>query len=147
MMRPRKFICRLLGEVDALEQRPRQPSEDQNAKKPLAIPESQWKWEGRAGHFICADRCCFRLTTTVGMHRVSTVGCYHPRSDESEEPHSIGCDRLYETMVFALDADGDVSEWTELDFAGYNVEGKAAAGHLAMCRKWADPDTAAREDA
>lgn len=100
------------------------------------IPESQWVWHGTAGHFICSDRCCFRLHTTVGAYRVSSVGCYHPRDSEGE-PHTIGCDRLYETMVFELDENGLPKSWGEIDSAGYNIEADAEHGHLEMCRKWA----------
>jgi hypothetical protein len=58
----------------------------------------------------------------------------------------VGCDRKYETMVFRAgetcarpgcncglpEIDG-----SEVDFAGYNVAGDAAAGHLRLCRKYA----------
>jgi hypothetical protein len=97
-----------------------------------------WVWHGTPGHFIGAYSCCFRLHTTVGRYRVSSVGCYHPYDDRSGEPHEIGSQRLYETMVFENDGPGGEPEsWSELDSDAYNDEAAAEAGHLAMCRKWA----------
>jgi hypothetical protein len=94
------------------------------------IDMSNWKWFGHAGHFICADKCRFHLTTKVGKYLVSTVGEYWPERVVREihaEVHDkkwfaenrnlkgdyfdhaymkkfgfeeIGCDRKYETMVF-----------------------------------------------
>ena len=89
-----------------------------------------WEWFGHAGHFICADKCRFHLTTKVGKYLVSTVGEWWPERS-SREVHAkvhdaawltanahrrgddfdfqymkrfgfeeIGCDRKYETMVF-----------------------------------------------
>jgi hypothetical protein len=60
----------------------------------------------------------------------------------------IGAGRKYETMVFRTtgkrceDAEcgcglPEVSEWSELDFDGYNRQGDARRGHYAMCEKWA----------
>jgi hypothetical protein len=65
---------------------------------------------GTPGHFICADRCCFRLHTQVNGpngYRVSTVGCYHPAWVDQREakgrPEPVGGHgRLYETFVFRL---------------------------------------------
>jgi hypothetical protein len=98
--------------------------------------ETDWTWHGTAGHFIAHRSCCFRLHTTVGPFRVSSVGCYHP--SDSATPHEIGSGRLYETMVFKNDGpDGDPESWSEIDSAAYNDEAAAEIGHLAMCRKWA----------
>lgn len=89
-----------------------------------------WKWFGHAGHFICADKCRFHLTTKVGKYLVSTIGEWWPERG-SREIHArvydadwlaknvhlkgnefdfaymkkfgfetIGFDRKYETMVF-----------------------------------------------
>lgn len=55
----------------------------------------------------------------------------------------IGAGRKYETMVFkaqkskALCCVWEQESGSELDFEGYNDAGMAAAGHLAMCKKWA----------
>ena len=103
-----------------------------------------WKWHGRPGHFICADDCCFRLHTTVGRYRVSSVGCLHHKGDESGKPQNVGAGRLYETMVFPLDADGEVVEWSEIDSDAYNDEAAAEAGHIRMCEKWSRAALAAR---
>lgn len=59
----------------------------------------------------------------------------------------IGWDRTFETMVFLagkICAEKGCAcglptiEGSELDFAGYNEAGAAAAGHLRLCRKWAE---------
>lgn len=90
----------------------------------------QWEWFGSPGHFICADKCRFHLTTKVGKYLVSTVGELWPERGLREihakiyDPQwfkanvslkcdyfdaaymerfgfeDIGCDRKYETMVF-----------------------------------------------
>lgn len=95
-----------------------------------------WIWHGTAGHFVAQRSCCFRLHTTVGRYRVSSVGCYHP-GDGTGPAHEIGSGRLYETMVFENDGpDGTPESWSEIDSAAYNDEESAEAGHLAMCHKW-----------
>jgi len=38
------------------------------------IPQSEWKWFGNAGHFICSRDCQFHLCTQVGKFLISTVG-------------------------------------------------------------------------
>lgn len=111
-----------------------------------------------AGHFIAASSCRFYRTTDVGGWRISTVGDYHPECPPSmpkhlawneDVPQEVGLNRLYETMVFPL---GDklcgcgcgapeVSNWSERDFAGYNSEASAIAGHEAMVEKWAATPT------
>ena len=90
---------------------------------------------GTAGHFIAADRCCFRRHTSVGVCRVSTVGCYHPISRDAE-PEEVGFRRLYETMVFVNDSDGQPVSWTEIDSDGYTTEDEAQAGHEAVVAKY-----------
>lgn len=95
---------------------------------------ARWKWFGKPGHFICADKCRFHLATKVGKYLVSTVGEYWPERG-SREIHAkvhapdwlaanrhllgdtfdtayfkqfgfetIGCGRTYETMVFRAGA-------------------------------------------
>lgn len=139
------------------------------ARRP--IDQSQWKWFGNAGHFICSPWCRFHLCTQVEEYLVSTVGEYVPDSEAREifaecrnvklkgrgearladymqkiGFEDIGCGRKYETMVFVAgkpcDADGcncglPSITGSELDMAGYNDAGAATAGHLAMCKKWA----------
>lgn len=96
-------------------------------KKPVLVHH------GMAGHFIGSRNCCFRLHTTVrGKWRVSTVGCYHR---EGEAPREVGCDRLFETMVFKI-VRGRV-DYTEIDMLGYNTAPAAEAGHAAMVAKYA----------
>jgi len=60
----------------------------------------------------------------------------------------IGYHRMFETMVF--DTTGEVCTDiecacglpkiipTDIDFDAYNTAGDAAAGHMAMCKKWAN---------
>lgn len=101
------------------------------------------KWFGKAGHFICADRCLFHLTTTVcdGAFLVSTVGEYYPLR-AGDTPQEIGCDRMYETMVFRAGAECPCGcgqpqiDGMELDMHGYNDAKSATEGHMAMCEKW-----------
>jgi hypothetical protein len=112
----------------------------------VAIDRSDWKWRGMPGHFICADMCCFRLHTTVGEYRVSSVGCYHPGHDESGQPHEIGSGRLFETMVLRNLAADDF-DTSELDVDAYNTAEDAEAGHLRMCLKWQERQNLAAEHA
>lgn len=101
------------------------------------IAENDWIWHGKPGHFVAAYACCFRLHTTVGKYRVSTVGCYHPADDPQGEPHEVGSGRLYETMVFQNASHGEPDEWCELDSAAYSTDDEAENGHYVMCGKWA----------
>lgn len=96
---------------------------------------TQRVYHGTAGHFIGAERCCFRLHTSVGKFRVSTVGCYHPLHSH-DVAVEIGHGRMYETYVFDLGEDGEPVAWQEIDSAGYNDAAAAAAGHEAMVRKY-----------
>lgn len=91
------------------------------------IPESEWRWFGSAGHFICGDDCRFHLCTLIGDVLVSTVGEYLPpegfqsiladsrgvtltgRGDASRADYmdkvgyeDIGYGRKYETMAFRV---------------------------------------------
>jgi len=71
-------------------------------------------YRGWPGHFICANRCVFRLNTLVEYGKraivVSTVGLlkYH---ENDKEFANIGCDRLIETMAFESLYD----EWNDAD--------------------------------
>lgn len=87
--------------------------------------KENWIWMPHPAHFICGERCGFKLATYVGNYIVSTVGEYLP--DETvREVHAnvrgitldgvgderlfdfikkcgyfdIGVHRKYETMVF-----------------------------------------------
>jgi hypothetical protein len=96
----------------------------------MAIPESEWRWFGHAGHLIVARNCQFHLCTQIGDFLVSTVGEYVPdepvreilcdvrgiilegRGDDRLADfmrkvgyEEIGFGRTYETMVFRA---GDV---------------------------------------
>lgn len=106
----------------------------------MSIPESEWVWCGFAGHFGASDACRFHLNTRVGNYRISTVGDYHPH-DEAE-PQPIGVGRLYETYVFHVRGigEGRVTRWNEIEADSYNDAETAEAGHLAMCRKYAEAE-------
>jgi hypothetical protein len=89
----------------------------------MTIPQSEWRWFGSPGHFICARDCRFHLCTQIGAVLVSTVGEYFPgesvreilansrgvvlngRGDEREADYmtklgyeDIGFNRKYETI-------------------------------------------------
>ncbi|MGD0052596.1 MAG: hypothetical protein ABSD03_12405 [Vulcanimicrobiaceae bacterium] len=49
-----------------------------SARESAVVPVSEWRWFGRAAHFICAGWCRFHLATEVGDFVVSTVGEYLP---------------------------------------------------------------------
>ena len=133
--------------------------------------KSKWIWMPHAGHFICGHMCRFRLNTYVGRYIISTVGeMWSERSSREihaqvhdsnwlrENRHlkgdyfdaaymnrfgyqEIGCDRLYETMVFhAKKSDAKCCPWemsgSEIDFEGYNKPEDAFTGHMKLCKKW-----------
>jgi hypothetical protein len=114
-----------------------------NPKERVVVRD--WKWFGTPGHLIVAASCRFHLCTQVGKYLVSTVGEYYPDRNQTK-PEEIGCDRLYETMVFEAGepcaAKGcgcglpDISG-RDLECAGYNRRGDANEGHLKMCEKYA----------
>lgn len=45
-------------------------------------------------------------------------------------------DHGYETMVFASDENGNVTDWTDLDVKRYPNASVASRGHTDMCLKW-----------
>ena len=92
------------------------------------IPQSDWRWYGKAAHFILGSLCRFHLATLIGEYMVSTVGEYVPDAPVREilaDSRGIvlegrgdarvaswmeqngyeklgGGDRTYETMVFRV---------------------------------------------
>jgi hypothetical protein len=131
------------------------------------MKKDKWVWMPHAGHLIVGRDCQFHLNTCVGNYLVSTVGEYWPDylvreiiaqtkgvtlegiGDAREVDflqkcgyESIGCDRLYETMVFKAKKAEDkccpytAETFTELDMQGYNTAGEAYQGHLDLCKKW-----------
>lgn len=112
-----------------------------------AIPESEWRWFGHAGHYIVARSCLHHLHTRVGNFRISTVGDYRYPHDASTATE-VGFDRLYETYVFRLDGEcaqcdppchqGEVADWCEIDSLPANDATAAEANHMALCRKYAE---------
>lgn len=74
------------------------------------IPESEWKWHGLAGHFICADKCIFRLHTTVGRYKISTVGAMYRDLFGKRVLEEVGVQRHYETYVFDIESEESLLE-------------------------------------
>jgi hypothetical protein len=94
-------------------------------------------YTGMPGHFIAARQCCHHITTRInGKWLVSTVGCYHPLGHDDDPAEPIGYKRMYETMVFAIGEDGEISDWSELECKGYQGAEAADAGHEALCQKY-----------
>lgn len=100
----------------------------------MPIPQSEWRWFGKAAHLIVGNDCRFHLATLVGDFMVSTVGEYIPDAPVREilaesrgivlegkgdyrraswmkqaGVEQIGFNRTYETMVFRVRL-GDVCE-------------------------------------
>ena len=106
------------------------------------IVESDWKWYGFPGHFICTYMCDFRLCTQVGDYLISTVGGMH---NEGEDWKDVGLGRKFETMVFKVGemcrAEGcncgkPEIDGSELDMLGCNTPGEAQANHIKLCQKY-----------
>ena len=84
---------------------------------------------GFAGHFCASDSCRFIRHTHVAKWCISTVGdCHFAR--EPDVQAAIGCNRTHETMVFVSEG------YTEIDYAPYNTDDDAAAGHEAMVERY-----------
>jgi hypothetical protein len=99
-----------------------------------------------AGHFICGDRCAFRLNTYVPTgYIVSTVGelRIRPGDDEPWQPLGADKDSLYETMVFkARPSERACCPWRmgdahELDGERYATADEAYRGHMRYIEKYA----------
>lgn len=116
-------------------------------KQRKKIPPQDWVWYGRAAHFVGAYMCRYRLTTLVGEYIVSTVGdmrISRTGRDADEKQEKIGCDRLYETMVFKAGAacncgcgERRIDSGREIDYAPSNSDTEARANHMRLCRKYA----------
>jgi hypothetical protein len=112
------------------------------------VAKKDWVWMGRPAHFICADRCHFRMATYIPASSVivSTVGDYDPGESASKilgkkRPVDIGFGRKYETFVFKAYAAKDCDcpyhiEPSEIDTLPANDGKTANANHYAMCEKW-----------
>lgn len=90
---------------------------------------------GQPGHFCDAKHCRWHLHTHVGPYCVSSVGDYWPKG--ATAPEMVGWKRLYETMVFRLDAEGEAANYAALDCAAYNTRDDANAGHAREVERWA----------
>jgi hypothetical protein len=99
-----------------------------------------WIWFGYPQHLCVRQKCRFHLSTDVGEYIVSTIGSYFP--DPDGEMEEVGLDRFFETFVFPNEGPNPcgccVSIGDEVDATGYNSEAEAQAGHMEMCRKWAE---------
>lgn len=103
------------------------------------IDPKDWIWKGTPGHYILANRCCFRLHTQIGQFRISTVGCCH----ESLNDYYNGVvlpvtgNFVYETQVFLTDEKGMPVEWANpLVSEGCNEEKDAINSHNIQCYKY-----------
>jgi len=100
--------------------------------------KENWIWMPHAGHLCVSNDCRFRLNTYVGKYIVSTVGEYFI----GDKVREIGCNRLYETMVFKAVKTKHVCCPYEaliadcVDFDGYDSDEDAYKGHLKLCKKW-----------
>lgn len=105
----------------------------------------KWEWLGHPGHFIAADKCLFRLHTHVGAgavrYCVSTVGDFYM----GKEAGPIGFNRMFETMVFRLDASGG-HDGKNIDFRGYMHASSANDGHVDLCQRWHSRAVASNHD-
>jgi len=111
------------------------------------MKKEKWIWMPHPAHFICGFECRFRLATYVGKYIVSTVGEMEPSKgyidwNKDAEFEPIGCNRLYETMVFKAERNKGkcgckyIITGGEVDFRGYNNPEEAYKGHMKLCRKW-----------
>ena len=105
--------------------------------------DSQITWMPHAGHFICGERCQFRLNTHVNGFIISTVGEFVPVSKmDGAAFEEIGYKRLYETMVFKAKKSKHgccayvQKNGNNIDFAGYNKPTDAYNGHMKFIRKY-----------
>ncbi|MCP3684722.1 MAG: hypothetical protein GY861_18800 [bacterium] len=106
------------------------------------LDRKEWIYRGWAGHFLCSNRCSFRLHTLVGKYKVSTIGAYYMRdiyANPIGDMQQVGLDRHYETMVFVGD-----DNFSNIDFNCFKHEGtpeesdeKANKMHDEMCVKYA----------
>lgn len=106
------------------------------------IPESEWIWQGHAGHPIVAAKCRFHLATRIGAFLISTVGEYHPTGQKTMERLGAGDESFYETFVFKAGGTMEcgcavMADPCEVEGVRYATASKATEGHLAMCRKYA----------
>lgn len=108
---------------------------------PCAIPESEWKWYGYAGHFIGGKSCAYHLSTRIGGYLVSTVGDYYSHNGVRT---TLGAskDSWFETMVFPCAGEeptGDpiINDWSSIDGERYAESLDAENGHYRYCKKYA----------
>lgn len=110
------------------------------------MAKKDWVWMGRPAHFICADKCHFRMATFIPKSRVivSTVGDYEPSGLSEKRPADVGFGRKYETFVFPAHAAGKDDAcgcpWhidpSEIDSLPANDAKTAAENHYTLCEKW-----------
>jgi hypothetical protein len=106
------------------------------------IPESEWVWQGHAGHFCGADYCKFRLSTRVGSYLISTIGDYLPAGTNTCTPLTSDPTSFFETSVFRA---GEALECgctymdspSPLEGVHYETAAAAQRGHVDLCKKYA----------
>jgi hypothetical protein len=117
----------------------------------MAIPKDQWEWYGYPGHFVCADRCWFRLNTKVGNYIISTVGDMHISTKPNDKTTLGGGDNdFFETYVFSCAKGNRCNDpecgynapipdsWREIDGNRTATAGEAQKAHMAFCLKYAE---------
>ena len=115
------------------------------------IPESQWEWNGYASHFICAERCLFRMSTVVGDFIISSVGDYRQGgSDTPMKPIGAGENAFFETYVFARGkrcacgcGEYRIADGCELDGVRTAKADACRKTHMEYCRRYAAMSAAA----
>jgi hypothetical protein len=70
-------------------------------------------------------------TIVGGKYLVSTVRLF-----SADHVPNLYEGHIFETMVFACDADGAVTDWMELDGIRYRTIDEARTGHNDMVRHW-----------
>lgn len=105
------------------------------------ISESEWKWFGHPRHFCGSPNCHWHMVTEIGNFVVSSIGDYRPPMNEGQQKE-IGCDRKYETYVFAIGNEVCECGCGQREFSngprevaayGANEPGKARQNHMDMC--------------
>jgi len=122
----------------------------------LAAPspaEPEWEWFGYPGHFICADRCRFRMTTKVGTYLISTVGDMRRKENgKMGNMETLGAreNSFFETYVFRNVKRCDEAGCTcggqpiltdacEIDGERNATAEDARAAHFRYCQKYSAP--------
>lgn len=108
--------------------------------------QSDWKWFGHAGHFICAAQCRFHLCTQVGDKLISTIGDYYDHKNTRQTIGSGPTD-YFETFVFQVTGPSSCTQvecqcnmpqvnWLELEGIRHETAGNAMRAHVSYCAQY-----------